>query len=136
MASPAVPHQGIVFDLGAIDYEMRQDVAYERGGHTARTLVHAADLRVLLVVMQAGSHIAEHRANESAASHAVSGHVSVHLYDRTVELAAGRLLALAPGLQQDVEAAVDSAFILTLGWHNEQPSTGSGTVQYSQARKS
>lgn len=136
MPSPAFPQHGIAFDLGAIDYEMRQEVAYERGGHTARTLVHAADLRVLLVVMQAGSHIAEHRANESAAIHAVSGHVSVHLHDRTVELPAGRLLALAPGLQHDVEAVIDSAFILTLGWHNGQPSTESGTVQYSQARQS
>ena len=116
MPSPESPQYGVVFDLGAIDREMRQDGAYERGGHTARTLVHAPDLRVLLVIMKAGSRIADHRANETASIHTVSGHVCLRLRDRTVELPSGRLLALGPGLQHDVEATVDSAFILTLGW--------------------
>ena len=118
MPSPGSLQRGMVFDLGAIDHEMRQEVIYKRGGHTARTLVHAPDLRVLLVIMKAGSRIAEHRANESASIHTLSGHVCLRLPDRTVELPAGRLLALEPGLQHDVEAVVDSAFVLTLGWHN------------------
>jgi quercetin dioxygenase-like cupin family protein len=114
-----------VFDLGAIDREMRQDGADEREGHTARTLVHAPDLRVLLVVMKAGSRIAEHRANETASIHTVSGHVCLRLPDRTVELPAGQLLALGPGLQHDVEARIDSTFILTLGWHSASTEEGS-----------
>ena len=119
MPSPEPSHHGGVFDLEAIDGEMRQDGAYERGGHTARTLVHAPDLRVLLIVMTAGSRIAEHRANETAAIHTISGHVRLRLPDRTVELPAGHLLALEPGIQHDVEAAVDSAVVLTLGWHTD-----------------
>jgi quercetin dioxygenase-like cupin family protein len=120
MPSPESPQYGVVFDLGAIDREMRQDEAYEREGHTARTLVHALDLRVLLVIMRAGSRIAEHRANETATIHTVSGHVCLRLPDRTVELSAGQLLALGPGLKHDVEATVDSTFVLTLGWHQGQ----------------
>lgn len=124
MTSPECPNHGVVFDLGAIGGEMRQDEAYERGGHTARTLVHAPDLRVLLVVMKAGSHIAKHRANESAVIHALYGQVRLRLPDRTVELHAGHLLTLEPGIQHDVEAAVDSAFVLTLSWHDGQCNRG------------
>jgi hypothetical protein len=39
----------------------------------------------------------------------------VHLPERVVDLETGQLLVLAAGLQHDVEAPVDSAFLLTLG---------------------
>lgn len=108
--------QGSVFDLAAIDSELRKGEAYMREGHTARTLTRKPDLRILLVVMKAGARIAEHRANETASVFALSGHVRLRLPDETADLAAGRLIALEPGLPHDVEAVVDSAFLLTLGW--------------------
>jgi quercetin dioxygenase-like cupin family protein len=119
MPQPESPEHGLTFDLGAIEREMRQEDAYERNGHTARTLLRAADLRVLLIVMKAGSRMAEHQATASASIHALSGQLQLHLPDRTVELRAGQLLALGGGLRHDVEAAIDSTFVLTLGWHDE-----------------
>ena len=120
MPKPESPQHGVTFDLGAIEREMRQEEPYRREGHTARTLVHAPDLRVVLVAIKGGSRIAEHHASKSASVHTISGHVRLHLPDRTVELPAGQMLVLGPGLSHDVEAATDSAFVLTLGWHNEQ----------------
>lgn len=120
MARPESPEHGSTFDLGAIELEMRREEPYQKQGHTARTLVRAPDLRVLLVVIKGGSRIPEHHANESTSIHTISGHVRLHLSDRTVELPAGRLLVLDRELKHDVEAAIDSAFVLTLGWHNEQ----------------
>lgn len=120
MATPESPQHGVTFDLGAIVREMRQEEPYQREGHTARTLVKAPDLRLVLVAMKAGSRIAEHHASESASVHTISGRVQLRLPGRTVELPAGQILVLGRGLSHDVEAATDSAFVLTLGWHNEQ----------------
>jgi quercetin dioxygenase-like cupin family protein len=66
--------------------------------------------------MKAGSRIAEHQAEGSATIHALSGHVRLRLPERTVELAAGSILSLPPGLRHDVEAAADSALVVTFGW--------------------
>jgi quercetin dioxygenase-like cupin family protein len=106
----------ITFDLLTLDSELRKHDAYLREGHTARTLVRKADLRVVLVVMQAGARMAEHGADETASVHALSGHVRLRLAEKVVELAAGRLLVIERGLRHDVEAVAESAFLLTLGW--------------------
>jgi|RhiMethySRZTD1v2_1073278.scaffolds.fasta_scaffold21049_5 quercetin dioxygenase-like cupin family protein len=119
MPQPESPEHGLTFDLGAIEREMRQEDAYERNGHAARTLLRAPDLRVLLIVIKGGSRMAEHQAIASASIHALSGQLRLQLPDRTVELRAGQLLALGGGLRHDVEAAIDSTFVLTLGWRDE-----------------
>jgi quercetin dioxygenase-like cupin family protein len=116
MPRPESPQHGVTFDLGALERELRADAAYQSTGHAARTLVREPDLRVVLIAIRAGSRIAEHEADESASVHTIAGHVRLHLPDRVVELPAGRLLTLGPGLRHDVEATTDSAFVLTLGW--------------------
>jgi quercetin dioxygenase-like cupin family protein len=115
MSRPEPTHQGAVFDLAAIDAEMRREDAYQRDGHTARTLVREEDMRVVLVVMRAGARITEHRANDTASIHALAGHVRLRLPDNATDLPAGRLLVLERGLRHDVEAVAESAFLLTLG---------------------
>jgi len=108
--------QETIFDLAAVDFELRKNDAYRREGHTARTLVRKPDLRIVLVVMKAGARIAEHRADETASIHALSGHLRLRLPDKIADLAGGQLLVLERGLKHDVEAVADSAFLLTLGW--------------------
>lgn len=114
---PKSPEHGVAFDLEAITRELRQEPAYQREGQAARTLVRTADLRVVLVAIQAGKRISEHQANVTASVHAVEGHVRLQLPDRGAEVRAGQLLVLGPGLPHDVYAETDSAFVLTLGWH-------------------
>jgi quercetin dioxygenase-like cupin family protein len=116
------PHslvQGTTFDIAPIAAEMRAEGVYDRDGHTARTLVRETDLRVVLVVMKGGGIIKEHRANETASIHVLSGHVCVRLRDRSVDLPIGRVLVLERGLPHNVEATEESAFLLTLGWHEK-----------------
>jgi quercetin dioxygenase-like cupin family protein len=116
MSKPEPIHRGAVFDLAAIDAEMRREDAYQRDGHTARSLVREDDIRIVLIVMRAGARIAEHRANETASIHALSGRMRLRLPDHDADLPAGRLLVLERGLRHDVEAVAESAFLLTLGW--------------------
>ena len=116
MSKPEPTHRGVTFDLATIDAELRRQDAYEREGHTARTLVREQDLRIVLIVMKAGARIAEHQANDTASILALGGHLRLRLPDREAELPAGRLLVLERGLRHDVEAVVESSFLLTLGW--------------------
>ena len=116
MPKPSSVERGVVFDLAAVERELRQEDAYGRADHAARTLVHEPDLRIVLVVMKAGGRMAEHRAKETVSIHVLGGHVRFRLPDRVVDLATGRLLVLEPGLQHDVEGVAESAFLLTLAW--------------------
>lgn len=116
MTKPVATTHGAVLDPLAADREMREEPAYARDGHTARTLVREPDLRIVLIVMKAGSRIDEHEAEDTASIHVLSGHIRLLLPERTVHVPAGQLLVLARGLRHAVEAASDSAFLLTLGW--------------------
>lgn len=119
MSKPEPINRGAAFDLAAIDAEMRREDAYQRDGHTARTLVREDDVRIVLIVMRAGARIAEHQANETASIHVLSGRMRLRLPDHDADLPAGRLLVLQRGLRHDVEALVESAFLLTLGWQSK-----------------
>jgi len=120
MTKPESPQGGHSFDLRAIEHELRKTEPYRREGHTARTLLRAPDLRVLLIVMKSGGRIAEHRADESASLQVLSGHVRLELPERIADLRGGELLLLERGVAHDVEAVTDSALVLTLGWHGER----------------
>ena len=117
MSRPESVEHGASFDLTALDRELRQEEAYRREGHTGRTLVREPDLRVVLVVMMVGARLAEHQVQETAAIQVLHGHVRLRLPDRSVDLASGALLVLDKGLAHDIEAAVESAFVLTIGWN-------------------
>lgn len=128
MAKPESPEFGVIIDLTAIGQEMRTEEAYVREGHTARTLVREHDLRVVLIVMKAGSRMAEHSANETVSIQPLSGRLRLQLprlarqrEDRIVDLPVGRLLVLERGNEHDVEAIDDSAFLLTFGWKDKEP---------------
>ena len=114
MTKPSTIAEGAVFDLATVDRELRAEDAYERDGHTARTLVREPAMRVVLVVMKAGAKIAQHRSHDTASIHALSGHVRLSLPDHTVDLPAGQLLVLPPDLAHDVHAVVESRFLITL----------------------
>lgn len=128
MPRPDSPEFGAVFDLAEITREMRGEAEYNHGhGHAARTIVRADDLRVVLIAIRAGAHIAEHVAQATAAIQVVSGRVRIRLprlarqhEDRFEELLPGRLLAMEGGLAHSVEALEDSALLVTLGWR-ERP---------------
>lgn len=116
---PESPRGGVEFDLPSVERELRQEPAYEQNGYAARTLIRLADLRVVLLVMRTGSHMAEHEAYETATLHVLSGQLRLGLQDRAVELGAGGLFILPARMRHDVQALTDNAFLLTLGWPGE-----------------
>lgn len=125
MTKPVTPTDGAWFDLEALAADLRQEQAYARVGHAARTLVRTSDLRVVLVVLKAGKTIAEHHASVTASVQTLTGRVTLQLPKRSADVAAGQLLVLGPELAHDVQAREDSTFLLTLGWPSPQADTRS-----------
>ncbi len=128
MSRPDSPEFGAAFDLAEIAQEMHGEAEYTHGhGHAARTIVRAHDLRVVLIAMRSGAHIAEHVAPASVAIQVLSGRVRLRLprlarqhEDRFEELSPGRLLAMEGGLAHSIEALEESALLVMLGWR-ERP---------------
>jgi quercetin dioxygenase-like cupin family protein len=111
-----------VFDLAMIAEELRSEDAYVREGQTARTLARTSDLRIVFVAVAAGNTVSEHRIGVTASVQTITGHVGLKLQDGFVDLPAGQLLVLGPGVPHDVTAKIASTFLLTLGWPRADPS--------------
>lgn len=116
MSAPASPDHGLTFDLTAIARELCSEEPYLREGQAARTLIRRPDLRILLIALQRGKTISEHHAGVTASVQTLSGHLRLHLPDRSADVREGQLLVLGAGLSHDVHADTDSTFLLTLGW--------------------
>lgn len=99
-------------------------------GRNARTLVKHADMRIVLTVMKAGTKMHQHHAKGSVSIQAVSGHLRIHVLDRSFELCAGQILALDPELAHDVEALdEDCAVLVFIAWPRKvEVSSGQETI--------
>ena len=103
-----------VFDLQAELAQLRFERGYREGERNANTLVKGDTFRIVLTALRAGNRLHEHEAAGWISIQAVAGRLRVHAAGQTIELPSGHLLALAAGIPHDVEALVDSAFLLTI----------------------
>ena len=86
-------------------------------GRSSETIVKYPEFRIVLIRMKPGSYMSHHRAEGPISVHSVFGKIRVHLPDdRMEELNPGDLLALERGLEHDVEAVEECAFLLTIAW--------------------
>jgi quercetin dioxygenase-like cupin family protein len=106
-----------LIDLQEEARQLRAQPAWNEHGQSAKTLVKHEHFRLVLVAVKAGRRCREHSAEESMSAHAIDGAVRVHLEaGGDLELRAGNVLALAPGLCHDFEASEDATILLTLAW--------------------
>lgn len=105
------------FDLASELDQLHRDESWLRPtGRSSKTLVKYSDLRIVLIAMKANTRMHEHTAAGRISVHSLNGHIRLHLPERIVDLPAGQLLALDQCVPHDVEAAEDSAFLLTIAW--------------------
>ena len=103
------------FDLATELASLKDEASWVRGDRNARTLVEEVAFRVTLTVLKAGTRVREHRTDGWVSIQTTHGHLRVHLPEREVDLPAGRVVVLEPGVPHDVEALdVETAFLLTL----------------------
>lgn len=94
--------------------ELKHEPSWQRGDRNAKTLVQERDLHVLLVVLKSKARIAARESRTQVTAHVIEGRLLVHLSDRTIEVFADRLVAIAAGVAHELEALEESAFLLTI----------------------
>lgn len=105
------------FNLAAEIEHLRNEDSWQREtGRSSRTLVKQPDFRIVLVAMKAGTEMKEHRAEGRISIQTITGHLQLKLPTKTVGVPVGHLLALDRGVVHDVEALVESVFLLTICW--------------------
>ena len=86
----------------------------------AKKLVKHPDFGIVLTVLKGNSRVSEHEAGGRISIQTVRGRIRMRVShpgaEETIDLPAGHLIALDRNLRHDVEAEVDSAFLLTLAW--------------------
>src|SRR5882672_9873397 len=83
----------VELDLPAEVSRLQAETAWS-SGQNARTLIKYDTLRVVLVALQAGRSLPEHRTEGRLTIHVISGHLEVKAAERTFNLHPGGLLAL------------------------------------------
>jgi quercetin dioxygenase-like cupin family protein len=107
----------LTLDLNREIQQLRSEERWQ-SGHTARTLAKYPDLRVVLIVMKRGGRLEKHQTEGRISVQTLDGRIQFNTPERAVELAAGQLLVLEHDIPHDVEAIVDSAFLLTIAWRD------------------
>ncbi len=103
------------FDLAAEIEKLRHEPAYE-SGRNAKTMAKFEDFRIVLTAIKGGTRIQQHHSAGRISVQTVAGHIRMRALDREFDLPQGRLLVLDRGVEHDVEALQDSAFLLTVAW--------------------
>ena len=85
-------------------------------GRSSATLVKHENLRIVLVLMKAGSRMSHHRTEDPISIHTLQGRIRLEIpQHETYEIGSGELLSLQGNLDHDVAAMEESAFLLTIG---------------------
>lgn len=96
---------------------LREEDSWRRDtGRSSKTLAKYPDFRIVLVLMKANSQMKEHHADARISIETVRGRIRLKLPDETVEMGSGELMCLESGIQHDVEAIEESAFLITISW--------------------
>lgn len=103
------------FDLNQEIQKLRAEGRWQ-SGHTAKTLVKYSDFRVVLVAMNPGGKLVQHRTEGRISVQILAGQITFRTADESVDLSAGQMLSLEREIPHDVESSSDSAFLLTIAW--------------------
>lgn len=96
---------------------LREEDSWRRDtGRSSKTLAKYPDFRIVLVLMKAHSQMKEHHADARISIETLEGRIRLHLQEHTIEMCAHDLACLESGIQHDVEAVEESAFLITVSW--------------------
>ena len=108
------------FDLGSESASLRHQEPRPAGGHSARTLIKHSDFRIVLISLEAGATLHEHKVDHSFSLQALTGRVRLQLPNEIIDLPAGSMLVLDKGILHDLEALEESTVLLTISWSKKR----------------
>lgn len=104
------------FDLGREIDRLTGERKWADDGKNSILLAKDARLRVLLTVMRAGERVGDDDAEGPMTIQVLVGRVFARHQTGAVDLGNGELATIAAGGSWSVEAAADSAVLLTITW--------------------
>lgn len=107
---------GVLFDLNAEAASLDAQESRSKQNEPRKTsmLAKHPELRIALVTMLAGTTWDDHKTDARISVQPLRGQIKFKTSGSTVDLSAGQLLILDPGVPHSVEAVEESAFLLTL----------------------
>ena len=91
-----------------------------QAGRNGKILVKYPNLRIVLIGLRPGAHLAEHHAAGPVSIQVLSGHVLARAAGKVFELGEGQLLSIEAQVPHDVEALAESAVLVTIAWPGEE----------------
>jgi quercetin dioxygenase-like cupin family protein len=85
------------------------------GGHLGKTLLHNADLRLVLMILDKGVTIPTHHAAGSLIVHVLDGRAVVAVLESSFDLGRAQMLAIDRGVSHSLVAIEDTALLLAIG---------------------
>jgi quercetin dioxygenase-like cupin family protein len=85
-----------------------------RDGQIPRVLFSSPECRAVLVELEGGEEMGDHRVRERAVIHVVGGSVSIYASGVTAECGTGTLVTFAPGERHSLRALEHSLLLLIL----------------------
>ena len=116
----------LTFDIPMLLAQLKHEDLWRTGKRNAMTLLKDQGLRVVLILMHAGTAIPSHQAESPLSIQVVEGCLQVRTDSEPVTLKKGHMLALQAGLRHEVKALEESALLLTLATSQSHPAEHKG----------
>jgi len=87
-----------------------------QSGLYSKLLVKADDLRVILIAMEPSAKMKKHHTDGTTVIQVLKGALCLRVLGGPQDLQNGHILTLAAGVQHDIEAREESAFLVTIAW--------------------
>jgi quercetin dioxygenase-like cupin family protein len=100
--------------LAPIIEQLRTDHPLEHFGRNSRTIHREHDISVLLIVMQSGAFLSEHKAPGAITVQVLEGRIAFTAEGQQVESGPLELITLAANMLHKVEALEASALLVTI----------------------
>jgi quercetin dioxygenase-like cupin family protein len=113
--------------------QLQAEPAWREFDRNAKTLIKNPELRIVLMTLKTGARLDQHAARGAISVQVLAGRVRLSLPSKTMELAAGELLAVGPAVRHDLEALEPSSVLLTIA---EGPETSASARFEAAARRS
>jgi quercetin dioxygenase-like cupin family protein len=103
----------LTFLLGAEDETLREFAESSRTGRAAKTLAKQGSLRITLVALKKGTVLAPHQVAGPVSIQTIRGCLRLTTDKAGVDVTAGSLITLGPGVAHTAKAHTDCAILLT-----------------------
>ena len=101
-------------DLAGEIAALKQENTWAQSDRVARTLVKRDRLQLVLTMLKADARLHEHHAEGRVTVQTITGHLRLQIDGQSIDLPAGHVVVIEPGVLHDVQAVEESAFLLTI----------------------